>query len=123
MKRLEGIIKGKCPHCGEGNVFKPSTNLFKLPVMKKECEVCHHVFEEEPGFFWGSMYVSYSLGIAIGLAVFFLSQFFFDDTFDLRIIWIVTGALLLFSSVNFKISRMVWMYMFTTKYPAAKNQL
>ena len=119
MKRLKGMMKGKCPHCGEGNVFEPLANPLKLPVMKKECEVCHHLFEEEPGFFWGSMYVSYSLGIAIGLAVFFMSQLFFDDTFDLRIIWIVTGALLLFSSVNFRISRMVWMYLFSSVHSKA----
>lgn len=112
-------MKGKCPHCGEGNVFNASTNPLKLPVMKKECECCHHVFEEEPGFFWGSMYVSYSLGIAIGLAVFLISQFFFDDAFDLRIIWIVTGTLLLVSSVNFRISRMIWMYLFSSKQSKA----
>jgi hypothetical protein len=41
--------------------------------MHADCPVCKLHFEREPGFFQGSMYVSYALGVALSVAVVLLN--------------------------------------------------
>lgn len=115
--RLLGILKCKCPKCEKGDVFSYKGNAFliKAPIMKNKCDVCGHVFSKEVGFFWGAAYVSYGITVAEGILIFILSQFIFEETFDLRIILIIVPAILLLSPFNFRLSRMIWMYMFTKK--------
>lgn len=117
MNRLTGLVKGKCPKCGEGEVFvtPPSAFSFRMPEMHSECSHCHHVFEKESGFFWGAMYVSYALTLAESAVIFLLAQLVFKETFDERIIWIIVAAVVLLIRFNFRFSRMIWMYIFTSK--------
>jgi len=46
--------------------------------MKSHCEVCNLNYEIEPGFYWGAMYVSYAITVAImlivGAAVYFIGR-------------------------------------------------
>jgi uncharacterized protein (DUF983 family) len=55
----------KCPRCREGDMFI-STNPWKLKTtmkMHQDCPVCGQPFNLEPGFYYGSSYVSYALSI------------------------------------------------------------
>ena len=55
----------KCPRCREGDMFV-STNPWKLKTtmrMHDDCPVCGQPFNLEPGFYYGSSYVSYALSI------------------------------------------------------------
>ncbi|AXG74527.1 DUF983 domain-containing protein [Flavobacterium arcticum] len=112
MSQFTDIITEKCPICGEGHVFTKKGNplLFKMPKMNKECLVCHHKFEKEPGFFYGAMYVSYGLTI-LEMAPIFLISRIFVDSYNATIAIIGLSAFLL-STFNFRLSRMIWMYMF-----------
>lgn len=115
-ERLKGILREKCPRCEQGEVFENKGNPFKVPVMKKQCEVCGHVFNRgEPGFFWGATYVSYGVTVTESLIVFGLCQFIFEETFDLRILFFIIPMIILLSSFNYRFSRMMWMYFFTKK--------
>ncbi|MBW1298575.1 DUF983 domain-containing protein [Aquimarina litoralis] len=110
---IQKIITNKCPNCGKGHVYKEKNIYFnfKKPKMNKECDHCGYVFEKEPGFFFGAMYVSYALGIAEAIAVFIIGTFFFESTFDLRILpWIII-TILAFSSFNVRIARIIWIYL------------
>ncbi len=115
METLKGIAKGSCPVCGKGKIFKTNYQWYKTPEMNKSCPHCHFVYEKEPGFFWGAMYVSYGIGIAVSLAIFGLCQFIFTDPFDLRIIPLVTLSLLSISLINYRYSRIIWIYLFAPK--------
>ncbi len=56
------MFQGKCPRCQSGKIFKSSAvNLRKFTDMNADCPVCGLHFEIEPGFFWGAMYVSYTI--------------------------------------------------------------
>ena len=49
-----------------------SASFLQLPEwgdVKKECDVCHLKYEREPGFYYGAMYVSYALGVALFVTV------------------------------------------------------
>ena len=44
--------------------------------MPEHCKVCDLKFEREPSFFYGSMYISYTYGVAVFVAVFVLVDLF-----------------------------------------------
>ena len=113
--RLLSILKGKCPSCEQEDIFTGRGNIFLLkpPKMPKKCPKCNHVFELEPGYFFGAMYVSYGLSVAEVVGAYLIAQFFIDD---ITIIFIALCAvILLMSFLNFRYSRIIWMYMFTKK--------
>jgi uncharacterized protein (DUF983 family) len=60
----------KCPRCRQGDMFV-SDNPWKLKStmkMNPACPVCSQPFNLEPGFYYGSSYVSYALSIAFSVA-------------------------------------------------------
>lgn len=66
MSQIKHMLKGNCPNCHKGDIFKTSGNIFKfkMPKMNESCPVCGYRFERETGFFFGAMYVSYALAAA-----------------------------------------------------------
>lgn len=111
MSQLSDIISEKCPKCGEGQVFATKGNifLFRMPKMNKSCPCCGHYFEKETGYFFGSMYVSYALAVAEMIGAYLIMQFFIKDFLQTVIIIGVLAVLL--STFNFRLSRMLWIYM------------
>ena len=84
-----------------------------MPVMHDECPRCRHHFEKEPGFFVGAMYVSYALTIAEGFSIYLLAHYF--TTSPALLMSIIVTVVILMSLINFRYSRMIWMYIFTQK--------
>lgn len=122
MSITRNIIQNKCPNCGEGKVFKNFGNplLFKMPEMHAECSECTHKFVKEPGYFFGAMYVSYGLAVAEMIAVFFISRLFVESLVH-SLIFIMVAAFL-FSTINFRYSRLLWIYMFDAKTESYTNK-
>lgn len=60
----------KCPRCRTGKLYKRgiSFNFKKTMEMNPRCPVCGQPTEVEVGFYYGTGYVSYALGIAISVA-------------------------------------------------------
>ncbi len=80
--------------------------------MNNRCSNCGFNYQKEPGFFFGAMYVSYGLAVAQGILTYLIASQFFSERFDLRIIWIIALVLILLSSFNMRISRILWIYLF-----------
>lgn len=112
MSQFTDILEEKCPKCGQGKVFIKKGNplLFQMPKMHENCTVCAHKFEKEPGYFFGSMYVSYGMTVAEMLIVFAIAHFFVKSYIGMVSLIALFSVLL--STFNFRISRMVWIYMF-----------
>ena len=55
-----------CPRCGAGPIF---TGPFR---MRERCGACGLVFEREPGYFIGAIYLSYGVTVIVALAGYFL---------------------------------------------------
>ncbi|MFV8464586.1 DUF983 domain-containing protein [Flavobacterium sp. LB1P62] len=108
------ILNNDCPHCLEGKVFKEKNIFFNIgfPKMNPYCSHCQFKFEKEPGYFFGAMYVNYGLTVAQGIATYIIAQFFFTETFDLKIIPIIAGVIVIMASFNIRFSRLLWIYMF-----------
>lgn len=69
---LISTLDCRCPRCREGKLFKnkASISLKKNMAMPQTCPVCGQPTEKEPGFYYGTGYVSYALCVAISAATF-----------------------------------------------------
>lgn len=63
--KLYSIFAMKCPRCHEGDVFETRNPYKKMTALKETCPHCGLRYEKEMGFFFGAMYVSYMLNIAL----------------------------------------------------------
>lgn len=107
------IIKGVCPRCHKGKIFQnPNPFSFKLGKMNEECPNCKLDFTKETGFYWGAMFVSYALATIEIFLIYALARILGTGKFDILNLWIVIGGILLLSPFNFKISRIIWLYIF-----------
>lgn len=69
------ILTMRCPRCRKGPMFKdpnPYRNLGMKHIfdMHNNCPVCGQKYDLEPGFWYGTGYVSYALAVAISVASF-----------------------------------------------------
>lgn len=83
----------KCPRCRRGNMFTNNSAYKKLSLkhifdMPEHCPVCHQKYDMEPGFWYGTGYVSYALAIAISVATFVAWVVLIGiSTHDNRLFW------------------------------------
>ncbi|NBP70791.1 MAG: DUF983 domain-containing protein [Cytophagia bacterium] len=109
---VSALLHAKCPKCREGDMFVyPLTHLVKFNAMHKACPVCDERLEPEPGFYQGAMYVGYALSVAVTAFVFILVFLL-----DIQSMWlpvIIVGAIMvLLIPVNYRYSRVFYLYMF-----------
>ena len=119
--KLYSIFKYKCPRCHEGEVFKSRNpyNLSKMFELHEHCDHCGIRYEFEPGFFYGAMYVSYALTVALGVATYVLTSMFFDlEVWE--VIAVLIGVLVFGSPLVLRLSRIIWMNLFI-KYEPEKR--
>ncbi len=112
--RGQAILEGRCPRCRKGNMFVyPFSNFLKFYKMHTHCPVCGLRFEIEPGFFFGSMYISYIFSVGILLGSSFLLYFTLNDPKMWVYIVVIPLVTLLFLPFLFRYSRIVYMYLFS----------
>jgi hypothetical protein len=57
-------------------LFTHSTwNLRQFAIMPARCPVCLVPYEPEPGFYWGAMFISYALNVAVIVTISLLLYF------------------------------------------------
>lgn len=125
MGKLSSALQEKCPRCGEGDLYANKSYLpfSKKPFqMKKFCPSCGLKYEKELGYFYGSMFVSYALNIALFVACLLVYLFAFKESYG----WsYFAGAYilltLLLTGVIFRFSRSLWITMLTKYEPDAKD--
>lgn len=73
--KLYSVFNNKCPQCQEGRFFQHgiTLNLKKNLKVDEHCESCGFKYMIEPSFFYGAMYVSYALTVAMAVAIFVIS--------------------------------------------------
>jgi uncharacterized protein (DUF983 family) len=99
----------KCPRCGVGEVFGYSIlNPIKFAETHQACSHCQLTYQPEPGFFFGAMYWSYAMIVALIVTMSVIFSVF--DAFDYAI-WGIPVAIVLSLPVIFRYSRMLMLYL------------
>ncbi|HEY8387447.1 MAG TPA: DUF983 domain-containing protein [Parasegetibacter sp.] len=120
---LASIFGCYCPRCREGKMFQNKTaiRLEKNLKLNKNCPVCGQPTEIEPGFYYGTAYVSYALTVAISVATFvawvvLIGMSLQDNRF---IGWLILNGLLLLVLQPWlmRISRSLWISWFVKYDP------
>ncbi len=110
---IYSLLNVKCPRCREGDMF-PEGTLYstKFGDMHPKCPCCGQSFEPEPGYYYGAMYVSFGINIALFFFILvILSQFVEEITMGMMIgvIAVVVIGLL---PIIFRLSRALWISIF-----------
>jgi uncharacterized protein (DUF983 family) len=78
--KLNSILTGSCPKCQNESMYedKNPLHLGKVLKMNENCSHCGLKYQIEPSFFYGAMYVSYGLNVAVGVAAFIIANVFLN---------------------------------------------
>ena len=108
---LLSLLRQRCPRCRRGRVFSG------VATMNERCPVCGLQFEREPGYFMGSMYVSYGMSVALLFLLTMLVHWLWPDM-DLGVALLIAVVLYLpVVPLTWRYSRLVWMYFDHTAWP------
>ena len=116
--KLNSILTGTCPKCQNENMYveKNPYNLRKVLKMDENCSHCGLKYQLEPSFFYGAMYVSYGLNVAIGIAAFIIAFVFLKLDIKTSFISIIAALILLYPLV-LRWSRNIYINMFVSYQP------
>ena len=111
--RLYSIFKMKCPRCQEGDFFVSNPyDLSKAGDIHEHCSHCNLKYSKEPGFYYGAMYVSYGLGVAIFVALWVSMNLFFSDVSIGVQLTIIISVSLVLSPYLYALSKIIWANLF-----------
>ncbi len=86
--------------------------------------VCSQAYEPEPGYYFGAMYVSYAINVAIMVAVWAGSTLFFSEEVNVWLVVLVTILVgLALTPLIFRLSRIIWINIFVTYDSSRKGPL
>ncbi|MDP5100207.1 MAG: DUF983 domain-containing protein [Nonlabens sp.] len=117
--KLYSIFTGTCPVCQSESMYV-SSNLYnpsETQKMHERCGNCGTKYKIEPSFFYGAMYVSYGLGVAMGIATYIIAAFLFNLD-RLTIFFLIMGVIVFSLPVVIRLSRNIWINMFMDYDPA-----
>jgi len=120
------IFGMRCPRCRRGKMFKDKNAYRKFSLnhifnMYDNCPVCQQKYDMEPGFWYGTGYVSYALAVAISTSTFVAWWVLIGiSTEDNRIFyWLIFNsiALLLLQPWMMRLSRVIYIRFFVSYDP------
>jgi len=111
--KLYSILFGACPKCHQESMYinKNPYVLSDTLKMHDHCSHCKTKYQIEPSFFYGSMYVSYGVGIAFAVAAFIIAYELLGLSLIAAFIAIVV-TLIALMPVIMRLSRNIWINLF-----------
>jgi uncharacterized protein (DUF983 family) len=89
--------------------------------MNENCSHCGLKYQIEPSFFYGAMYVSYGLNVAVGVAAFIISNVFIGLDLVNSFIAIISTIVVAFPFVV-RWARNIYINMFISYDPTASKE-
>ncbi|MBC7606396.1 MAG: DUF983 domain-containing protein [Burkholderiales bacterium] len=119
--KINSILTGSCPRCQKESMYvDPNLLHFKnLLKMNECCSHCGLKYQIEPSFFYGAMYVSYGLNVAIGIAAFIISFLVLHLSLKISFVVIIASIIILFPLV-LRWARNIYINMFVSYRPDLK---
>lgn len=111
--KLYSILFLKCPKCHKGDFFEGHPyNLSKMGQVKERCPKCNVKYSLETGFYQGSYYVVYALGVALFVSIWVLKLIFFPEAGPGSLILTIFISLILVSPLLYALSKIIWANLF-----------
>lgn len=111
--KLYSILFGVCPKCHQESMYinKNPYVISETLKMNEHCSHCEFKYQIEPSFFYGSMYVSYGVGIAFAVTAFIISYVILELSLMSAFVAIIV-TLVAFMPVIMRLSRNIWINLF-----------
>jgi uncharacterized protein (DUF983 family) len=106
------MFSNSCPRCNSGKVFQ---GLFKMNI---SCPECGLKIEREQGYFYGAMFVQYTLIGLIILATMIVGLAAEISEWSIGVACVL--EILLISPFLFRLSRLAWLHLDYRSHPAEK---
>jgi len=107
--KLYSILFLKCPRCHEGAFLENHPyNLSSMNSVRDTCPKCGLKYKMEPSFYFGSMYTSYGVGVALAVAVYVLTLLLGFDLGIAGIFGVIIATLVLLMPYIGAISKSIW---------------
>lgn len=108
----QAFLELRCPRCRRGKMFAHSVkNLSKFQEMHAHCPVCGVNFEPETGFYWGAMYISYAITVAVSVTLSIIIRIFAGPGLNINYyIGAIIGVMILFIPFSFRYSRAIMLH-------------
>ncbi len=103
-QKWKALFLQRCPRCCEGRIYERGMKIHD------RCPVCQLLFEREPGYFLGSMYVSYGFATAILLVGLLVGNWLFPEIDLGWMVLICAACFAPFVPMVTRYSRVVWIY-------------
>lgn len=110
--KITSFLTAKCPNCGEGKVFKHGPYHRQFIVVNTECTHCRMKFEPEPGFYFGAMYFTYAINVALMIFALVLFNMFSEEFSPLHYLITIVVIVLVFINFIVRLSRLMMLYLF-----------
>ena len=125
---ISSLLKQRCPHCRQGDMFKHKHSYTKgFMQMNETCPVCGQPMEIEPSFYYGTGYVSYALAIGLSVATFIAWWILLGFSFhDSRFFWWIglnAILLVLLQPYLMRLSRTIWLAFFVKYDPSSACEI
>ena len=113
--KIYSVFKNKCPRCNEGDFFKHSITFHpkKITTIHDNCSECNLKYMMEPSFFFGAMYVSYAIAVALFVGIFIVAKVFLELSILHSFIAIIVVSSLV-TPLNLRLSRIIWINIFVS---------
>jgi uncharacterized protein (DUF983 family) len=103
-QKFKALVRQRCPRCCQGPIYQGGMR------MNERCPVCDLRFEREPGYFLGSLYISYGIS-SILLMLGLLAGYLLLPDFDLGWMVLILGVLYLpLVPLVTRYARVLWIY-------------
>lgn len=101
-KALTTALQLRCPRCGERTLFRGAF------TMHRECAHCHLVFEREPGYFVGAIYINYAATAVLTIGGFLILDAYTSVSLTAQLVlWSLFGVA--FPLFFFRYSKSLWL--------------
>lgn len=113
--KIKSIFTGSCPVCQQHSMYthRNPYQLSSTLSMHERCPHCNTKFKIEPSFFYGAMYVSYGVGVALAIIT-FLIVYFGLRLNRLQTFFAIVAVLVVGLPVILRLSRNIWINFFFT---------
>jgi uncharacterized protein (DUF983 family) len=120
--KVNSILTGSCPKCQNENMYVDANpyHLGKVLKMHENCSHCGLKYQIEPSFFYGAMYVSYAVNVALGVATFIIAKMFIG--LDLvQSFAALIGSLVVLYPLVLRVSRNIYINLFVDYEPTTNG--
>ena len=120
--KVNSILTGSCPKCQNENMYVDSNpyHLGNVLKMHENCSHCGLIYQIEPSFFYGAMYVSYGVNVVLGVAAFVIAYVCIKLNLKESFAAII-GSLVVFYPLVLRVSRNIYINMFVSYDPTTKK--